>query len=312
MTPDENVSALHEPVLVRETLAFLGPRPGLFLDATLGDAGHAEALLHADPGVRLLGSDRDPEALAFARQRLARFGGRVTLVHGTFRDLPGHHAANGGERLAGALFDYGLSSRQIGDPARGMSYRQEGPLDLRMDTSQGEPLAEKLLHADEDELTNVLRTHGDVGPARAMALAILVATRAGELTSTRQLAGIASRVLRDTRPGAVAPVFQALRVWVNDEMADLEAGLAWLPDVMANDAVVVTLSYHSGEDRRVKLALRGVPRAGSRRLPPAADEPAPGPWHELTKRVVTPSEQEQELNPRARSARLRAFRRKPR
>ncbi len=312
MTPDENVSALHEPVLVRETLAFLEPRPGLFLDATLGDAGHAEALLLADPGVRLLGSDRDPASLAFARQRLVRFGGRVTLVHGTFRDLPASHAASGGERLAGALFDYGLSSRQISDPARGMSYRQEGPLDLRMDTSRGETLAEKLLHADEDELTSVLRTHGDVRPARAMARAILVATRAGELTSTRQLAGLASRVLHDTRPGAVAPVFQALRVWVNDEMADLEAGLAWLRDVMADDGVVVTLSYHSGEDRRVKQALRGVPRAGSRRLPPAADEPAPGPWHELTKRVVTPSEQEQESNPRARSARLRAFRRNPR
>jgi 16S rRNA (cytosine1402-N4)-methyltransferase len=307
-----NVSARHEPVLVRETLDFLAPRPGLFLDATLGDAGHAEALLSADPGVRLLGSDRDPAALAFARERLARFGGRVRLVHGTFRDLPAAHAAAGGERLAGALFDYGLSSRQIDDPARGMSYRHEGPLDLRMDTSRGETLAEKLAHVDEEELAGVLRTHGDVGPAHALARAILVAVRAGELSRTRQLATLAGRVLRDTSPGAVAPVFQALRIWVNDEMADLEAGLAWLPDAMDDGGVVVTLSYHSGEDRRVKHALRARPRAASRRLPPAAAESESGPWIELTKRVVIPSQQEQRSNPRARSARLRAFRRKSR
>ena len=307
------VSARHEPVLVRETLAYLAPRPGLFLDATLGDAGHAEALLDADPGVRLLGSDRDPAALAFARDRLARFGGRVSLAHGTFRDLPAALAAAGGERLAGALFDYGLSSRQIDDPARGMSYRQDGPLDLRMDASRGETLAEKLAHVEEEELAGVLRAHGDIGPAHALARAILVAHRAGTLSGTRALAALAARVLRDDRPAAVAPVFQALRVWVNDEMADLEAGLAWLPDAMADGAVVVTLAYHSGEDRRVKQALRGRPRATLRRLPPAADEAAAAsPWLELTKRVVVPSEQEQRSNPRARSARLRAFRRKPR
>jgi 16S rRNA (cytosine1402-N4)-methyltransferase len=307
-----NVSARHEPVLLRETLAYLAPRPGLFLDATLGDAGHAEALLLADPGARLLGSDRDPAALAFSRERLARFGDRVRLVHGTFRDLPAAYVAAGSERLAGALFDYGLSSRQIDDPSRGMSYRHEGPLDLRMDTSRGEPLAERLAQASEEELAGVLRMYGDVARARALARAILAGVRDGSIATTRQLATLAGRVLRDTSPGAVAPVFQALRVWINDEMADLEAGLAWLPDAMADGGVVVTLSYHSGEDRRVKQALRGGARAVSRRLPPAAEESATGPWIELTRRVVIPSEQEQHSNPRARSARLRAFRRKPR
>jgi len=304
------VSPRHEPVLLRETLAFLSPRPGLFLDATLGDGGHAEALLLAHDELRLVASDRDPAALAYSRERLARFGGRVTVVHGTFRDLPAAHAAVGGEPLAGALFDYGLSSRQIDDAARGMSYRLEGPLDLRMDTSGGETLAERLHRCTEEELADVLRTHGDVRPARALARAILAAVRAGELATTRQLAQLAGRVLRDTSPGAAAPVFQALRVWINDEMADLESALAWLPDAMADGGVVVTLSYHSGEDRRVKQALRGKPRAASRRLPPAADEPTAGPWLELTPRVVIPSEQEQRSNPRARSARLRAFRRK--
>jgi 16S rRNA (cytosine1402-N4)-methyltransferase len=305
------VSALHDPVLVRETLAFLAPRAGWFLDATLGDGGHAEALLMADPGVRLLASDRDPAAHAFARERLARFGARVTFAHGTFRDLPAAYAALGGERLAGALFDLGLSSRQIEDPARGMSYRAAGPLDLRMDTSRGEKLAERLATATEEELSGVLRTHGDVGPARALARAILAAAHAGRLSSTTELAALAGRVLRDSRPAAVAPVFQALRVWVNDEMADLEAALDWLPGVMDDGAVVVTLAYHSGEDRRVKQALRGPARAASRRLPPAT-EGMPGPWEELTRRVVTSSEEEVRRNPRARSARMRAFRRKPR
>jgi 16S rRNA (cytosine1402-N4)-methyltransferase len=306
------VSARHEPVLVRETLAFLRPGPGLFLDATLGDGGHAEALLLASDQLRLLGSDRDPAALAFARERLAPFGDRVSLAHGTFRDLPAAHAALGGERFAGALFDFGLSSRQIDDAGRGMSYRREGPLDLRMDPSAGPTLAERLDTAAEAELADVLHAHGDVPRARALAREILSAARTGQLANTLQLAALVGRVLRDARPAAIAPVFQALRIWVNDEMADLEAGLAWLPDALADGAVVVTLSYHSGEDRRVKQALRGPRRATSRRLPPAADETAESPWQELTRKVVVASEQEQLTNQRARSARLRAFRRKPR
>lgn len=304
------MSAHHDPVLVRETLAFLAPRAGLFLDATLGDGGHADALLSADPRVRLLANDRDPASLAFARERLQRFGVRVTFAHGTFRDLAAAHATLG-ERFAGALFDFGLSSRQIDDPDRGMSYRATGPLDLRMDTSRGDTLAEKLENVTEEELADVLRTHGDLTHSLALARAILAEARAGRLRTTTQLAELAGRVLRDSRPAAVAPVFQALRVWVNDEMADLEAALAWLPGVMDDGGVVVTLAYHSGEDRRVKHALRGPVRAVSRRLPPAADV-MPGPWEELTRRVVTPSEEEVRRNPRARSARLRAFRRKPR
>src|SRR5262249_478799 len=150
-------SVRHDPVLVRETLAFLAPRPGLFLDATLGDGGHAEALLAAADRLRLLASDRDPAALAEARSRLARFGGRGPLAHGTSPHLPAAHAALGADPFAGALFDYGLSSRQIDDPARGMSYRHDGPLDLRMDTSRGETLAVRLAGATEDELAGVLR-----------------------------------------------------------------------------------------------------------------------------------------------------------
>jgi len=314
-----SVSVRHEPVLVRETLGFLSPRRGLYLDATLGDGGHAEALLAASEQLRLLANDRDVDALAGARVRLERFGDRVTFAHGTFRELPAAHAAVGAERLAGALFDLGVSSRQIDDAARGMSYSQAGPLDLRMDAGRGTTLADRLASTNETELAGVLRGFGDVVPARALARAILAATGEGTLTDTRALAALVRRVLRDPRPAAAAPVFQALRIWVNDEMADLESALDWLPEAMADGGVVVTLSYHSGEDRRVKQALRGASvhggtqRSWVRRLPPvAAAASSVSPWEELTRKVVVPEETEQRSNPRARSARLRAFRRKPR
>jgi 16S rRNA (cytosine1402-N4)-methyltransferase len=306
------VSVRHDPVLVRETLHFVLGGPGLYLDATLGDGGHASAVLEAEPGARLLGCDRDPAALAFSAARLLRFGNRVMLRHATFRDLPSAHREAGDEPLAGALFDFGLSSRQIDDPARGISFAQDGPLDLRMDPTAGAPAFELLARADDTEVAAILREYGDVRHAGRLARAIVNAARAGALTTTRQLAVLAARVLGDARPKTLAPVFQALRIWTNDEMADLEAALAWLPDAVREGGVVVTLSYHSGEDRRVKHALRGAPRVvPSRRLPVMDDGEAAGPWEELTRKVVIPSSEEQHSNPRARSARLRAFRRKP-
>ena len=305
------MSARHEPVLVREALAFLRPGPGLFLDATLGDGGHAEALLASDPDARLLGCDRDLEALDFARERLARFGARVSLAHATFSDLPQAHRERGGELLAGALFDFGLSSRQIDDPARGMSFMHDGPLDLRMDVSHGETLAQRLDHVEEAELVRVLREYGDVRGAGRIARALLAEHRAGRVGGTRALAALIERVTGDGRPATLAPVFQALRIWVNDELAHVDAALSWLPDAMLDGGVVVTLAYHSGEDRRVKHALRAPPQLDIRRRPPT-DEARATAWEELTRRVVVPSQEEQSSNPRARSARLRAFRRRPR
>ena len=164
---------------------------------------------------------------------------------------------------------------------------------------------------DEAELADAA-LHGDVGPAPALACAILGhRTAVGRHTSPAALIGACCT----TRSPGPAPVFQALRIWINDEMADLESALAWLPEAMADGGVVVTLSYHSGEDRRVKQALRGTRAVVSRRLPPSTTsvaEAAGSPWEELTRKVVVPSETEQQTNPRARSARLRAFRRKPR
>ncbi len=303
----------HEPVLLRETLGFLLAGEGLYLDATLGDGGHAAALLDAEPRARLLGNDRDLGSLDFARARLARFGDRVMFRHGTFATLPEAQLAAGGERFAGALFDFGLSSRQIDDPARGISFMHEGPLDQRLDRSSGQPLHERLAVADESEVATVLREYGDVRGAGRLARAIVAAARAGALATTRDLAAVIGKATGESRPKALAPVFQALRIWVNDEFGDIDAALEWLPSAMRDGGVVVTLSYHSGEDRRVKHALRGEPRVSvSRRLPVTDDSAAASPWEELTRKVVLPTNEEQESNPRARSARLRAFRRKPR
>jgi 16S rRNA (cytosine1402-N4)-methyltransferase len=236
----------------------------------------------------------------------------VTLAHATFRELPLAHERNGGERFAGALLDLGLSSRQIDEPERGMSFMSGGPLDLRMDRSRGESAAEKLAHTDEAELATVLREYGDLTGAVRLARALLAEARRGSLPTTLALKQAVDRALGGRpHPRRYAQVFQALRMWVNGEVEDLEAVLKWLPDAMRPGGVVVTLAYHSGEDRRIKQSLRPSPPATSRRLPPLAEERSPeGPWEVLTKKVVFPSPEEQERNPRARSARLRAFRRK--
>jgi hypothetical protein len=159
------VNAHHEPVLLAEVLAFLANGAGLYLDATLGDGGHATALLEREPEARLWGNDRDPAALAASEQRLGRFGGRVMLTHGTFAELAVGWERFGREPLAGALFDLGLSSRQLDDPARGISFRHDAPLDLRFDPGHGEPASERLAGVEAEELERLLREHGDVAGA---------------------------------------------------------------------------------------------------------------------------------------------------
>jgi 16S rRNA (cytosine1402-N4)-methyltransferase len=298
-------------VLLGETLRWWRTGPGLYLDATLGDGGHAEALLDAEPGASLLGCDRDPDALASSLSRLARFGDRVTIAHATFRELPAVHG--GREALAGTLLDLGVSSRQIDDPARGMSFRLSGPLDLRMDPSRGETAAQWLAGADVDDVAAVLREHGDVRDARRSHAASCRRRAPARSRRRRTWCVVASTRRRSPSPRELAPIVQALRIHMNDEALDLEAVLDWLPRVTRPGGVVVTLAYHSGEDRRIKHAMRGDARAfPSRRRPPLPDVGRPEqPWEALTRKVVTPTSEEIARNPRARSARLRAFRRNP-
>lgn len=306
------MSAHHDPVLLDAVLRHLAGGPGLYLDATLGDGGHAAALLAAVPGARLLGCDRDPVALERATARLAAFGDRVTISAATFRELPAVHAARGAEPFTGALLDLGVSSRQLDDPARGMSFMRQGPLDLRMDPAHGRPAHQRLAETGEAELARALDEYGDVRGAGKLARSMVAESQAGRLATTLELAALVHRANRGhAHPRVLAQVFQALRIWINEELEDLEAVLAWLPSVMCAGGVVVTLAYHSGEDRRIKQAIQAPrPSAPPRRLPWAPATPAPeSPWTVLTRKVVKPSVEEVERNPRARSARLRAFRR---
>jgi len=302
------VNVRHEPVLLGDVLAFLANGPGLYLDATLGDGGHAEALLAREPDARLWGNDRDRAALESSRRRLDRFGGRVMLTHGTFAELPAAWERFDREPLAGALLDLGLSSRQLDDPNRGIAFRHDAPLDLRLDPERGAPASERLAAVPAELLERILREHGDVAGAGRLARAIVAAARRGELPTTRALAALVDRALGGRpHPRRTAQVFQALRMWINDEATDLEEALAWLPTAVRTGGVVVTLAYHSGEDRRIKQALR--PSGAVAKRHPETPRPT-SPWDELTRRVVKPTEAERRTNPRSRSARLRAFRRK--
>jgi 16S rRNA (cytosine1402-N4)-methyltransferase len=304
----------HLPVLVAETLAALEPaRGGLYVDATVGLGGHAEAILRAAPEARLLGIDRDPDALALAAQRLAGFGDRVRLAAGTFDRLAEILAAAGGEaEPAGILADLGVSSLQLDRPERGFSFRFEGALDMRMGGS-GRTAADIVNQSSEAELADILREYGEEWQARRIARTIVLARREKPIETTADLRAVIDRAKggRREREGRVDPatrVFQALRIAVNDELAGLERFLDQAVQLLASEGRLVVISYHSGEDRIVKNKLRdlsrgeadpvtGRPRAESRVL------------ELLTKKPVRPSEDEVAWNPRSRSARLRAARR---
>jgi 16S rRNA (cytosine1402-N4)-methyltransferase len=307
----------HLPVLVAETLAALAPeRGGLFVDATVGLGGHAEALLRAAPAARLVGIDRDREALAIAAARLAGFGDRLRLVQGTFDRLPELLAGIGEEpysgRPAGILADLGVSSLQLDRPERGFSFRFEGPLDMRM--GGGERTAADIVNqSSEAELAEIIKEYGEEWQARRIARTIVAARREKPIETTADLRAVIDRAKggRHAREGRVDPatrVFQALRIAVNDELAGLEAFLDQAVRRLDGDGRLVIISYHSLEDRIVKNRLRdlargeadpetGRPRAESRLI------------EVLTKKPIRPAEAEVAWNPRSRSARLRAARR---
>jgi len=310
----------HLPVLVAETLAALAPeRGGLYVDATVGLGGHAEAILQAAPAARLVGIDRDGEALGGAARRLAPFGDRLRLAQGTFDRLPDLLAgvAGSGEgpfaaRPAGILADLGVSSLQLDRPERGFSFRFEGPLDMRMGGG-GRTAADIVNQSSEAELEDIIRDYGEEWQARRIARTIVSARREKPIETTADLRAVIGRAKggRREREGRVDPatrVFQALRIAVNDELAGLEKLLDQAVSLLESDGRLVVISYHSGEDRIVKNRLRdlsrgeadpvtGRPRAESRVL------------ELLTRKPVRPSEDEVAWNPRSRSARLRAARR---
>lgn len=308
-----SASAYHAPVMVEEVLEQLEPaRGGLFLDGTLGGGGHAEALLESAPTARLIGVDRDPEALRAAAQRLARFGERAHLVHANFSEatfaagiLPG--------TLAGVLLDLGISSHQIDSVERGFTFRARAPLDMRMaaDGSR-EPTAADLLNTlDEAELADIFFHFGE--ERRSRRLARIVAEMRGEapFESSDQLVEAIRRALGPrTSVQDQARIFQALRIAVNRELDALRTALPRLREALAPGGVLVVLSYHSLEDRVVKESFREWSQACV--CPPGLPvcrcrgEPL---GETLTRKPLSASAGEIERNVRARSARLRAWRR---
>ena len=306
----------HLPVMVAETLEQLAPgRGGLFVDATLGLGGHAEALLTASPEVRLIGIDRDPEALERAGRRLAAFGSRVRLVHANFHHLK--EALAGIDvhgNIAGVLADLGVSSLQLDTPGRGFSFRFDGPLDMRMGLS--DVTAADLVHeTSEGELETIIREYGEEKQARRIARAIARAREQKPIETTGELRRLIAqakgpRAEREERIDPATRVFQALRIAVNQELAGLEGFIQEAIDLMEAGGRLVVISYHSLEDRIVKNTLRDLARGEI--------DPVTGRSRSesqlievLTRKPLRPSEAEVEANPRSRSARLRAARKLP-
>jgi 16S rRNA (cytosine1402-N4)-methyltransferase len=286
----------HEPVLTAEALTYLAAdRGGLFVDCTVGLGGHARALLEAGAS-RVIGLDRDTDALAIAADTLAGFGDRVELVHADYRSIGDVLAARGIQTIDGALADLGVSSLQFDAEGRGFSFRRDEPLDMRMDRSAGPTAADLLRDAGEVELANVIFEFGEERHSRRIARAIVDTRERQPIATTGQLAEIVRRAVPTRGWQRIDPAtrtFQALRIWVNRELDGLDTFLRGVVDRLRDGGRVVVISFHSLEDRIVKHTFRALERAEAL-------------VRVLTKRPVGPGDDEVARNPRARSAKLRA------
>jgi 16S rRNA (cytosine1402-N4)-methyltransferase len=281
---------LHEPVLVAEVVNLLS-EAHVVLDQTLGSGGHAEALL--DAGVdRVVGVDRDPEALRVAGERLARFGDRFASVRARFSEVFRIAAEAGVRAVDGVLYDLGISSLHLDRPERGFSYRAGGPLDMRMGP-EGATAADVVNGYPEEDLVRVLREYGEERHARRIARAIVRARGRKPLETTAELTAVVAAAVPRRRGGAhpARRTFQAIRIEVNRELEELGASLPQAAELLAPGGRLVAISYHSLEDRIVKRFLAGEEQAGRMRL--------------LTRKPVRPGSKEADRNPRARSAKLR-------
>ncbi len=295
----------HAPVMLAEVLAQLAPeRGGWFFDGTVGGGGHAEAVLAASPEVRLIAVDRDPDALAAARERLAPFGDRVRWVHADFAE----GAENVHEALAGALLDLGISSWQIDRLERGFTFRAGAPLDMRM-ASTGATAADVLNEASEEHIANVLYRYGEEKKSRRFAREIVARRALRPFEKSEDLVDVIESVIPRATMQDRARIFQAVRIAVNDELTLLERALPALRDGLAEGGVMVVLTYHSLEDREVKNAFREWSRACicPPELPVCQCRGVPL-GQTLTRKPLEASVAEVSANPRARSARLRAWR----
>jgi 16S rRNA (cytosine1402-N4)-methyltransferase len=308
------MSYTHEPVLLERCLALLAPaleRPGaVAVDATLGLGGHSEAMLQRFPQMRLVGLDRDPEALARSGQRLASFHERITLVHAVYDELPDVLADLGIANIDGILFDLGVSSLQLDDASRGFAYAQDAPLDMRMDPTTGVPASEIVNTYSASDIAHILRAYGDERFASRIAAAIVREREKEPFTSTLRLAELVRASIpaatRRTGGHPAKRTFQALRIEVNGELDVLERAIPAALDALALGGRIVVMSYQSLEDRIVKRAITGLTKSTSPQGLPV-ELPGHGPQLKLlTRGAEEPTPAEIAANPRAASARLRA------
>jgi 16S rRNA (cytosine1402-N4)-methyltransferase len=289
---------VHIPVMRDEVVGLLQPMAGgLFVDCTVGLGGHTRALLEAGAS-RLIGLDRDPAALAIARETVTDWKDRVELVHADYRHLGAVLDARGVGEVAGVLADLGVSSMQLDAEGRGFSFRRDEPLDMRMDPTAGETAADLLAQVPETELANVIFQFGEERHSRRIARALVTARERTPLTTTGQVAEIVRRALRKKGWQRIDPAtrtFQALRIWVNRELDGLDAFLVAAAERLAVGGRLAVIAFHSLEDRIVKHTFRAIVSTG--------------PFEIVTKRPVTPADEELADNPRARSAKLRVLHR---
>jgi len=286
----------HVPVMTAEALEFLQPhRGGLFVDCTVGLGGHARALLEAG-AARLIGLDRDPDALARARAALAPWADRVELVHADYRTLDDVLDARRIARIDGALADLGVSSMQFDAPGRGFSFQRDEPLDMRMDRTAGETAADLVARSTERELADAIFQYGEERFSRRIARALVAARHDAPVDTTGRLAAIVRRAIPRRGPARIDPAtrtFQALRIWVNRELDDLDRFVAAAAKRLRAGARLVVITFHSLEDRIVKHTLRALQQRDAI-------------VQVLTKKPLVPRDEEIDGNPRARSAKLRA------
>ena len=287
----------HTPVLLKEVATQLRPRRrGLYVDCTVGGGGHAEEILRAcAPEGRLIGLDWDEEAVAASRERLSEYGERVKLVRANFEEVDRVLMSVGITTVDGALFDLGVSSRQFDEPSRGFSFQHDGPLDMRMNRQIQATARDVLRKASLEELVGIFRVYGEERRARAIARAIQRERQTTPIETTTHLARLVERVVGPRR-GGIHPatrVFQALRIYVNDELENLKRGLEAVVRVLNPSARVVVISFHSLEDRIVKRFFLERSRSESPTL------------RVITRKPITPTDEEMRANARARSAKLR-------
>ncbi len=281
---------------------------GYYVDATFGRGGHTALILEAlGREGRLLALDRDPQAIEAGHRRFADEV-RLTLVHASFADLGAIVRSHAGDRpCRGVLFDLGVSSPQLDDPARGFSFRADGPLDMRMDPTRGEPVASWLARAGIDEIRQVIATFGEERFARRVAQAIVSARQKGPLTRTAELATLVAGAVRTREPGKhpATRTFQALRMFINDELGQLERGLTGALEVLAPGGRLAVISFHSLEDRAVKRFMQRAAQVDPalKHLPVVPVQARPR--LKLVGRKQRAGEAEVARNPRARSALLR-------